>query len=638
MNVLPTQLQTAQGLPSAPTDLATWRQRLLERLLGVIIVAGWLVALPSIALAVYERLWPLVVVDVVALGWLSLIYRKRQWDYRWRTWQLLALLYLISVVLLLTIGHASQIYLMALPVLAVLLLSLRAAIGCLVLNALTLALVGTLLQVDSGMAALGENPLLRWGAITLNFLLIDTALTIACAFLLHGMERALAEQQANARLLEHQAMHDTLTGLANRRLLDDRVHQAIAQAQRQGGVVGLVLLDLDHFKLVNDGHGHELGDALIVACAQRLTAAARAGDTVARFGGDEFVVVLTGLRTESELPGAIERLHGAIGGRYELPGHELHVGTSMGVAVYPRDGADATSLIKSADTAMYRAKEKGRDGFQFFQAEMNDRLAQRLQLENALRDALERDQLRLHFQPRVGASDGRPRGGEALLRWHHPELGLISPAQFIPIAEETGLIVPIGEWVVRTAAEHLAQWQQEFPVMCLSVNISPRQFRAAGLEPAIRAACARVAPGTLEVEITESLVMHQPDAAFSLLRQWRALGVGVAMDDFGTGFSSLARLKSFPLDVLKIDQSFVRGIGQDASDAAIVKTIVDLAGNLGLTTVAEGVETDGQASILRKLGVHELQGYLLARPMPADDYLAWWRAQAAAPSGGHVAE
>jgi diguanylate cyclase (GGDEF)-like protein len=612
--------------PDDDAALAIWRQRLLDRLLGVLLIAAWLVGLPSIALAIYERLWILVSADVIAISWLHLLHAKRNWSYRTRAAQLMALIYMISVCVLVTIGHASQIYLMAMPVLAVLLFSLRTAILCLLLNATTLMIVGSLFQAESSGLSLTIPPLLRWAGITINFMLIDTALTAACAFLLNGLKASLAEQQVNAQLLIKQAMQDPLTGLANRRLLEDRAKQAIAQAQRHGGVVAVALFDIDRFKAVNDGHGHALGDALIVTCAERLAAISRREDTVARFGGDEFVIVLTQVQDENELLAAIKRLHHLMAGKYLLQGHDLHVNTSMGVAVFPRDGQDVEILIKHADIAMYHAKEMGRGRFQFFHASMNERLTQRLHMENALRNALANGELHLHFQPRIRA-DGQPAGGEALLRWHHPELGAVSPAQFIPIAEDTGLIVPIGSWVLRTAAEQLERWQTLFPEMHLSVNISPRQFYDDALLPDIQAACALIAPGTLEVEITESLAMNKPDETAESLRQIRAAGVGVAMDDFGTGFSSLARLKTYPLDVLKIDQSFVRGIERDPADLAIVKTIIELANNLKLGTVAEGVETEGQASILRELGVKELQGYLFAKPMPAADYLTWWQQQ-----------
>jgi diguanylate cyclase (GGDEF)-like protein len=606
-------------------DLSIWRARLFARLLAVVCIAGWVVGVPSVALAAREHLWPLVVADVVALVWVSRLYYQRGQDHIRGSRQLLALMYLLGVVLLGTVGYVAQIYLMALPVLAVLLLSVRAALVGLVLNAMTLLAAGYWLQIDAGAMIFSDQPMLRWIAITLNFLLIDTALTAACAFLLRGMESALAQQRANAEKLAYFAMHDALTGLANRRLLFDRIAHALAKAARDGAQVGVLLLDLDNFKNVNDRYGHELGDTLLQAVSDRLKGAVRAGDTVARLGGDEFVVLLAEIDSENEMLAAVERVLRAIDGQYPQEHHALYVSASIGVAVFPRDGADAAGLLKSADTAMYRAKDGGRNRFQFFQPAMNERLVARMELESALRGAIERNELVLYYQPRVTSGEHHCVGAEALVRWQHPQWGLVNPARFIPVAEETGLIIPIGAWVLRTAMEQLAQWQQSYPHLQISVNLSAREFRDAGLLERLQAAVALLHSGRLEVEVTESLVMHNMELAQALLARIRAHGISISLDDFGTGFSSLAYLKTFPLDVLKIDQSFVRGLESDAQDRAIVKTIVDLAKNLGLHTVAEGVETRAQATLLHALGVDELQGYLFAQPMPVDAFEAWMR-------------
>ena len=604
-------------------DLATWRARLLVRVLAILFYAGWLVGVPSVVMAVREQLWPLVVVDVVALVWVSYLHRRGKLSHRNRSMQLLALLYVLGAALLATVGYVSQVYLIAVPVLAVLLLSLPVAAVCLVLNGFILLVAGYLLDADAGMRVLASLPAMRWLAVTLNFLLVDTALTAACAFLLQGMEHALQAQKANAAKLEHMAMHDALTGLANRRLLHDRIEHALAKAQRDGSEVGVLLLDLDNFKNVNDSHGHALGDTLIVSVGERLQRAVRAGDTVARIGGDEFVVLLPHVVAEAELLATVERVLQAVDGAYPLVHQSLYVSASIGVAVFPRDGGDADVLLKNADTAMYRAKEGGRNRFQFFQAEMNARLVARMELEAALRGALARHELVLYFQPRVRTQDGRCCSAEALIRWRHPQWGLVSPARFIPVAEESGLIVPIGAWVLRTATTQLAQWQQRYPKLRLSVNLSAREFRHDGLAAQVQAAAAPLQCNSLEVEVTESLVMHDLQAAQRLLGAVRAQGVSVALDDFGTGFSSLAYLKALPLDVLKIDQSFVRGLEHDPQDRAIVKTIVDLAENLQLATVAEGVETQPQADVLRSFGVHELQGFLFAKPMPVAEFEPW---------------
>ena len=601
--------------------LKAWRARLLQWLTVGICYGGWLVGVPSVVLALYEQLWPLVVADLLAMLWVAHLHLRSRASYRGKVLQLLALLYLLGVVLLLTIGYVSQVYLVALPILAVVLLSPRVAVVALALNGVTLLAGGVFIQVDPGMRLLADQPLLRWGAITLNFLLIDGVLTAACAFLLRGMESALQAQQRHAQLLVHHAMHDALTGLANRRLLHDRIAHAVGKAERDQTEVGVLLLDLDRFKDINDSLGHEIGDALIRAVAERLQGAVRAGDTVARLGGDEFVVLLPDVGNETEILAALERVLQAVGGRYHLDRDDLHVSVSVGVAVFPRDGKDATVLLKNADTAMYRAKDGGGGRFRFFQSAMNERLVARMALEAALRDAVERQEFVLHFQPRLHPSGCH--SAEALIRWQHPQWGLVSPARFIPVAEESGLIVPIGAWVLQAASRQLAQWQRVFPQLRLSVNLSARDFRDPGLLARVQQAVALLQPGTLEVEVTEGVVMDNTAAAQDLLYQLRALGVAVALDDFGTGFSSLAYLKAFPLDTLKIDQSFVRGLEHDPQDKAIVKTIVDLANNLQLATVAEGVETEAQAQVLRQLGVYELQGFLFAKPLPAQEFVHW---------------
>lgn len=604
-------------------DLAAWRGKLLARLLQVLLWAGCLIGLPSIALAIAEGIWPIAIADTAALLYGLYLYRHRHGDPKVITLQLLTLLYLLGLVLLSTVGYVAQIYFLALPVLSVLLLSLRVAVFFLALSSATLLAVGVYLNVDAGMLAPGRYPWLQWLAVTLNFFLVTAALTTASSFLLRGMETVLQQQRVNARRLEYMAMHDALTGLANRRLLENRIGHALAQSQRQAAQVAVLLLDLDHFKNVNDSHGHALGDELIQAVGLRLQSAVRSGDTVARLGGDEFVVLLPEVRSENELVLAVERVLQSVGGEYPLTQQPLFVSASVGVAVHPRDGADAAELLKNADTAMYRAKESGRNRFQFFHAEMNARLLARMELEDALRHALERNELVLYYQPRVCGADGFCRSAEALIRWQHPQWGLVSPARFIPVAEDTGLIVPIGAWVLRTAAAQLRAWKTQYPQLRISVNLSAREFRDAGLDAQIRAATEGLGRDSLELEVTESLVMHNLQSAQQLLGNVREHGVGVALDDFGTGFSSLSYLKALPLDVLKIDQSFVAGIEHDRQDRAIVKTIVDLADNLQLATVAEGVETTEQAEVLRSYGVDELQGYLFARPLPVADFEVW---------------
>jgi len=425
--------------------------------------------------------------------------------------------------------------------------------------------------------------------------------------------------------LERQANHDALTGLANRNLLNDRLEHAIALAERHGKTIAVIFIDLDHFKDVNDSLGHAIGDQLLTDVAAAVSGCVRDVDTVARAGGDEFVLILAEAESENDVVVAMGRILAAVSGQYQVAGHELHVSCSIGASLYPRDGRDAGSLLKNADAAMYRAKEGGRNRFQFYQEEMNARLRERLSLETKLRHALERDELELYYQPQISLNSGAIVGVEALLRWRHPQLGLVLPAQFIAIAEDTGLIVPIGEWVLESACAQARAWQDAgLPRLRLAVNISARQFRHKGLVDAIGRVLERTGleAGLLEVEITESMAMHDPEETIRLLDGLKERGLRIALDDFGTGFSSLSYLKRFPIDVLKIDQSFVSGIACDRSDAAIVRTVIGLARSLGLQTIAEGVETAEQGGLLHAWACDDAQGYHFSMPLCTEEATA----------------
>ncbi|HWQ38612.1 MAG TPA: EAL domain-containing protein [Burkholderiales bacterium] len=426
--------------------------------------------------------------------------------------------------------------------------------------------------------------------------------------------------------LEHQATHDTLTGLPNRSLLTDRISQGIANAQRHGWILAVIFVDLDNFKLVNDTLGHRAGDLLLQTVARRLRASVREGDTIARLGGDEFVLLMNEQPSKESVTQAVQRIVQAIAAPIVLDGHEIASTCSAGISLFPNDGADGETLLKQADTAMYRAKAAGRAGFQFFSAEMNANLSQRLAMEASLRRALERGEFELHYQPRIGLRSGAIEGVEALLRWRSADLGLIPPARFIPVAEETGLIVPIGEWVLRTAAVQMRAWQARgVPPMSVSVNLSPRQFRHTQLVQDVAAALAEsgLAPERLELEVTESLVMESAEDFVARLHALKALGVAISVDDFGTGYSSLNYLKRFPVDRLKVDQSFVRDITVDADDAAIVRAIVQLGHSLGLEVTAEGVETAEQLEFLRAVRCDQAQGFLFSPARPAEEVEAF---------------
>ena len=434
-----------------------------------------------------------------------------------------------------------------------------------------------------------------------------------------------ARMEAEERIREL-AYHDVLTGLPNRLLLRDRLEHALANALRQRRHLAVLFIDLDSFKNVNDSLGHAAGDQLLMEVASRLRACVRDVDTVARLGGDEFVVVLENLEDESDAVSVAAKIHTTLGLPITVGAQTLHASASIGIALYPEDGESAETLMQNADTAMYQAKAEGRSNYQFFAPFMNEQARETLALENTLLDALERDEFQLYYQPILDLSTGVMTGVEALIRWDSPERGLIPPDKFIPIAEETGAIVQIGDWVVRRACRDINTWRDHgLTPPRVSLNISPRQFRQPGLTTSIRAIIreAGISAGQLELEMTEGALMERPDVAARLLHDLKALGMGIVIDDFGTGYSSLAYLKKFPIDKLKIDRSFVRDLLSDNSDREITLAVIALSHNLGLKVTAEGVEVQAQLDFLRQHGCDCVQGYLLSRPMPPATFHAF---------------
>jgi diguanylate cyclase (GGDEF)-like protein len=483
--------------------------------------------------------------------------------------------------------------------------ALRAAGGCvLLLPVVTNDEVGDVLAFYSAGGNCGDEATLH-------------AMQIVASQLAHYLQRRRAEDN-----LKHVAMHDPLTGLPNRRHFHQAVSTGIARAERAGHGLGVLFVDLDRFKNINDALGHSAGDQVLKVCAQRFAEALRESDLIAHISGDEFVVLLERCNDSGAAIAVARKLLSAATRPILLDGQELALTASVGIALYPADGADGEALLKHADIALFRAKEQGRNNYQFYSAQMNTHTAERLAMEAKLRHALDRGELTLHYQPKLDIRTRQVTGVEALLRWNNPELGSVSPATFIPLAEETGLIVPIGAWVLLEACKQAKRWQDSgLPGTRVAVNLSARQFRDPMLGHAIGKAFAEsgLDPRLLELEITESMVMQEPEKAAALLQDLKSMGLYLSIDDFGTGYSSLAYLKRFPIDSLKIDRSFIKDIPGNSDDLAITQAVVAMAHGLRLRTVAEGVETEEQLEWLKRFGCEEIQGYLFSKPLPAEE-------------------
>jgi len=438
--------------------------------------------------------------------------------------------------------------------------------------------------------------------------------------------RLLSEQEAQRLAQEerirHQAYHDDLTGLPNRASFAEQLDAMTRRARRAGWAFAVMFLDLDRFKVVNDSLGHHAGDQLLRVAATRIQRCIRDSDMLFRMGGDEFTVLLEDVRGPEQTAAVAHRILEAMAEPVQLQQHEIRVTASIGMALFPRDDPTGERLVKSADTAMYRAKELGRNRYEFFTAEMNARVENQLVLEAALRRAVEAGEFLLHFQPRVSALNRAVVGVEALLRWRHPERGLVSPADFIPLLEETNLIVPVGAWVLDTACRQAREWRDGGLPLRMSVNISSRQFRSELLVQTVASALqsSGLEPELLELELTESLLIENTERAISIMTRFKKLGVMVSIDDFGTGYSSFSYLKQFPIDFLKVDRTFIRDLARNPKDAAIVEAIAALARSLGIGLIAEGVEEIHQAEYLRTCYCTEMQGWLFGRAVPAEEF------------------
>ena len=612
---------------AAPNDIAHWRARIFARLLLIVFLLGLATAIPSMLLAASEGMWSIVVIDVIALSWIGAILLLRRVAYAVRVFNFLAVAFVVGVGLLLKIGPVSQIYLMAIPVLAALLLGLRPALWMLLLAGLAVMMLGFEENAKLPIEGMPDHAFLKSAIISVNFMFITAVLTLSCAVLLQQLARSFDELRAGAESLERLAFFDVLTGLPNRRLLMDRIDTLLASSARSATFSAVMFVDLDRFKTINDARGHAIGDALLCKAAERLNQLVRKADTVARIGGDEFVVVLAHLA--DDLDGATraartvaEKVRVSIGQEFEIDGQLYTLTASIGVAMLPKprhagQEQSAHDLLREADTAMYRAKTEGRNGIAFFEIAMQTALEMRLSMERDLAAALAGGELRMHVQRQVDR-DGRAVGGELLMRWPLADGTMVPPSVFIPVAEESGLILALGAWALRQACDALLLLERAGLSMPLSVNVSPSQFRQPDFVTLVQRTLAETgAPADrLILEVTEGLLIDKLDDTIGRMRQLAALGLRFSIDDFGTGYSSLAYLKKMPLYELKIDRSFIIDAPDDASSAALVQSILAMAGHLGLQVVAEGVETQAQADFLIGHGCPCLQGYLYARPMP----------------------
>ena len=451
--------------------------------------------------------------------------------------------------------------------------------------------------------------------------LLTLLATLLCALPLRALPlRALRRSQDR---LMHMAKHDVLTGLPNRSLLDDRLDQALRHAERYQRHVTVAFMDLDNFKTVNDSLGHDVGDELLVQMSARLSGAVRSTDTVVRLGGDEFVIVLFDQPAADESVGkTLERLMHTVGEPLDLRGHTMQLGCSIGVASFPNDGRDGATLLKNADAAMYRAKELGKNTFQFFTADMNLKLQERMNLQSGLLKAMTRDEFFLEYQPQIDLATQQVIGVETLIRWQNPSLGVVPPAKFIPLAEDSGIIIALGLWVLRTACQQQVAWHRSgLPAIKMSVNVSPRQFKEPNFADTVAAVLTEtnMDPSLLELEITESLIMEDVARAVAMMNRLRDLGVQLSIDDFGTGYSSLSSLKNFPVSRLKIDRSFVNMLPGEPDDCVLAKAVIALGHQLKLKVVAEGVETQSQQDFLRASDCDEMQGFHFSRPVSPEE-------------------
>ena len=620
------------AIPHPPPDssnLAHWRLELINGLIRAALPLSAMLVVLGTAVAVYKQDVAMGITNILGLSTLLLIHRLRGLSPMVRGAVLVLILVGVGVSFLVNhIGAFGLIWLSGAPLLAALLLSRRAAISLIV--AISVVVFGLALRLNLPLEAvpLTDMPTLKWVLLGLNFLTVNLIVGVGAAVLLRHLDEAIQQASAAQAVLKQQAELDHLTGLANRRVLLRQIGAALEGMPSQQEHAALLFIDLDNFKNINDTHGHLEGDRLLVQVAQRMAAHIQPPSLVTRTGGDEFVVLLVNLGASTEQAaerarGVSEQLRVALLEPFDMPGGAYHTSISVGVTLLPRPDLKPDDVLREADTAMYRAKAKGRNCVVFFEASMQAELRERLQMEKDLEEALHSESLSVAVQSQVDAR-GHVVGAELLMRWQHPQRGTLSPAEFIPVAEDTGLIVPMGEWVLAQACQLALRLQQDGWSIPVSVNISPRQFHQPGFVSQVQAILRKhgVDPRQLVIEVTEGLLISDLEATVHSMNQLAAVGFRFSVDDFGTGYSSLSYLKRLPLHELKIDRSFVDGLPGDHNDATIVTLILAMATALKLQVVAEGVETDEQAAFLRSHGCHSMQGYLYSRPLPPSDWMA----------------